>query len=125
MGVGQELPLGESGPIGGLQAGLAVRNTHYWLDQHDHIQVSNRSHEERWWEWTPTWGLSLGFPGFDIRYRGSVTHGTGRPGVTQPGFPVLEGDVIRSNILAAPSGPLTLDEVRVATHQISLSLPLR
>jgi hypothetical protein len=30
-----------------------------------------------------------------------------------------------SNILVAPSGPLTLDKVRVLSHQISLSLPLR
>jgi len=125
MGIGQELVLGETGPVGGLQLGLSVRNTHYWLDQHDHIQVSDRSHEERWWEWTPTWGLSLAFPGFDVRYRGSVTHGTGRPGVARAAGPVLQDVAVRSNILAAPSGPLTLDEVRVVTHQISLSLPLR
>jgi hypothetical protein len=28
-------------------------------------------------------------------------------------------------IIAAPSGPLTLTEVRVVTHQFSISLPLR
>jgi hypothetical protein len=123
MGLNQRMSIGDSGPDAGLQIGLVVRNTHYWLDQHDHIQVSDRRHEERWWEWTPTWGFSLGFPTVEIRYTGSVTHGTGRPGVTAPpGF--IEDSVLRSNILAAPSGPLTLDEVRVTTHQISLALPL-
>jgi hypothetical protein len=44
--------------------------------------------------------------------------------VQQPG--ILEADVqLASNILVAPSGPLTLSEVRVITHQISLSLPIR
>ncbi|HEX6135545.1 MAG TPA: hypothetical protein VFZ24_16355 [Longimicrobiales bacterium] len=110
---------------GGLQLGLDVRRFHYWLRQRDHVQLSSRRLEESWVEWKPTWGLSLAFPELELRYRGSVMHGTGRPGVANPGF--LRGDVALSgsNILVAPSGPLTLDEVRVTTHEISLSLPLR
>ncbi|MGH7470835.1 MAG: hypothetical protein ACRENP_23050 [Longimicrobiales bacterium] len=125
MGLGQEMALDAQGLVGGLQLGLAAHSIHYWLDQHDHIQVSDRSHEERWLEWTPTWGLSLRFPELEIRYHGSVTHGTGRPGIfVNPGrFAVA--DALGSNILAAPSGPLTLDEVKVTTHQISVSLPIR
>lgn len=127
MGFGQELALDGPASAAGLQLGLAVRGIHYWLDQHDHVQVSDRKHEERWVEWTPTWGLSLRFPELEVRYNGSVTNGTGRPGVAPPagwGF-VANDAALGSNILAAPSGPLTLDEVRVTTHQISISVPLR
>jgi hypothetical protein len=111
-----------------LQLGLAVRSIDYRLQQHDHVQITSRRQHESWTEWTPTWGLSVRVPDLEIRYHGSVTNGTGRPGV-QPGVFAVEGDFAlggRSpNILAAPSGPLTLTEVRVMTHQISLSLPLR
>ena len=124
-GLEQEFAIGGPAAIGGLQLGLAVRGIHYWLDQHDHVQLSDRSHEERWTEWTPTWGLSLRFPELEIRYRGSQTNGTGRPGVAPRFGPVFAEDAaLSSNILVAPSGPLTLDEVRVMTHQISISLPV-
>jgi hypothetical protein len=126
LGVGQEAPLGED-IVGGLQLGLGVRTIHYWLDQTDHVQLSDRSHEERWTEWSPTWGLSLAFPALEVRYEGSVTNGTGRPGVGAPRGVFVEGDAVAlsSNILVAPSGPLTLDEVRVTSHRVSISLPVR
>ncbi|HSL70999.1 MAG TPA: hypothetical protein VK864_12205, partial [Longimicrobiales bacterium] len=105
--------------------GLAVHSIHYWLDQHDHVQVSDRSHEERWVEWTPTWGLTLRFPELEIRYHGSVTHGTGRPGGVPIFARALEDLAVGGNILAAPSGPIDFADVRVTTHQISVSLPIR
>jgi hypothetical protein len=121
MGMSREL-----GKAVALQLGLVVRSTHYWLAQFDNVTRAGRNHEEKWMEWTPTWGLGLRFPELEIRYRGRVTHGTGRPGV-QPGggFVLGERDALAGNILVAPSGPLTLAEVRVVTHQVSLSLPLR
>jgi len=55
-------------------------------------------------------------------------NGTGRPGVvSQSGGDLLAAaapDAAR-NILVAPNGPLTLGEVSVVTHQISLSIPIR
>ncbi|MEX2284900.1 MAG: hypothetical protein WEE89_20605 [Gemmatimonadota bacterium] len=117
------------GPVMALQLGLAVNNIHYWLEQHNHIQNSDRSHEESWVEKTPTWGVSVRFPELEIRYHGSVTHGTGRPGV-QPrgGWFVAEDRALTasagSNILAPPSGALSLTEVKVTTHRISISLPI-
>jgi hypothetical protein len=97
------------------------------MDQRDHVRGTDRSHEERWTEWTPTWGLSLRFPELEIRYQGSMTNGTGRPGIAQTNaFMAGVRDVaLGSNILAAPSGPLTIDLVEVMTHQISISLPIR
>jgi hypothetical protein len=126
MGFGEEVEFAGAGKAVGLQLGLAVRSIHYWLAQRDNVQVSDRDHEEAWVEWTPTWGLGLRFPTWALRYQGRVTKGTGRPGVALviplPGVLDAAGG---SNILVAPSGPLTLDEVTVVTHQVSLSLPLR
>lgn len=109
----------------GLQMGLRVRRFDYRLRQWDHVQLTSRRQHEDWIEWTPTWGLLLAFPTLDVRYRGSVTHGTGRPGVTNNNGLTLRADLASTNILVAPSGPLTLGEVRVVTHEISVSLPLR
>lgn len=127
MGVSRDLELGPFGKSAGLQLGLAVRSVHYRLVQNENVQTLRRTLDEGWLEWMPTWGLSLRLPDLEIRYRGRVTHGTGRPSVQQPlgvfpprGFVATGGD-----ILVAPSGPLNLREVGVTTHQISLSLPLR
>jgi hypothetical protein len=128
VGVTENIPLG--GPAAAsIQLGLAVRSIHYWLEQYDNVQSFGRSQEEGWLEWTPAWGMSVHFPELEIRYRGRLTSGTGRPGVAGGqggGDPrVLQAADSRASILLAPSGPLTLDPVRVTTHQISLSLPLR
>ncbi|HEV8264743.1 MAG TPA: hypothetical protein VGQ06_07315 [Gemmatimonadales bacterium] len=125
MGASQEWDLRGVGKTAGVQFGLIVRSVRYRLAQTDNVQLLSRSFETGWLEWTPTWGLSLRFPELEIRYRGRVTHGAGRPGVQ---FPVswARGFALAGNsILAAPTGPLVLTDVNTTTHQISLSLPLR
>jgi hypothetical protein len=128
MGFDQGFSLGKEGPVAALRFGVALHNIHYWLDQMDHVQLSSRSLEEDWTEWTPTWGFGLNFSTLNISYRGSITNGTGRPGVFGGGD-ILRADApgaaLQSNILVAPSGPLTMSEVKVTTHQITISLPLR
>lgn len=132
-GLSEDVRLEELDASAGLQLGLEVRRVRYRLAQRDNVLQSDRRLVESWVEWTPTWGLGFGRPDWEIRYRGRVTHGTGRPGVAGRGgrcFDVcLTGpatlDAGGSNIVAAPSGPLTLDPVRVVVHQVSLSLPLR
>jgi len=126
MGLSRDLELRGLGKAAELQLGLVVRSVRYHLAQRDNVQLTQRALETGWLEWTPTWGLSLRFPEFEIRYRGRVTHGAGRPGVQS--FPVVWGrDVALAGgtILAAPTGPLNLTDVSTTTHQISLSLPLR
>jgi hypothetical protein len=126
--LGLEQEVYSKGPNAALQLGLSVYSVHYWLDQHNHIQNSDRSLEESWVEKTPTWGFSLRFPDLEIRYHGTATYGTGRPGV-RPRGEFVAVDAPRAstggNILAPPSGPLTLTEVTVMTHRISVSLPMK
>ncbi len=122
MGVTRDL-----GQTASFQLGLVIHSIQYRLSQDDHVQVSQRNLREQWVEWTPTWGFGLRFPELEIRYQGRVANGTGRPGVVpNRGVEVPASmDLASSNIIVAPSGPLTLGEVRVVTHQISLSVPIR
>src|SRR3989449_7072145 len=95
------------------------------ISQYDNVQLIGRTLDEGWVEWTPTWGLSLRFPEFQVRYRGQVMHGMGRPnGQSVVALP-LDGGVVAAGILVAPSGPLNLTGVSTFTHQVSVSLPLR
>jgi hypothetical protein len=126
LGAGRDIELKGVGRLVGLQFGLMLRSVHYNLSQQDNVQEFQRRLTTGWMEWTPTWGLSLRFPEFEIRYAGRSTHGAGRP---ESNFFVPWGgrDVALASgtILAAPNGPLNLTHVNTTTHQISLSLPLR
>jgi hypothetical protein len=126
MGVSQLVAVDSLGKSWELQLGLIVRSVHYHLAQVDHVQVASRELDQGWVEWTPTWGLSLRFPDLEIRYRGRVTKGTGRPGSGRPSgvFFASSDATFAGSILVAPSGPLTLHEVSTTTHQVSIAVPL-
>jgi hypothetical protein len=126
MGLSQELELDRGTKAVGLQLGLSIHTINYSLNQRDHVQATTRRLDEGWVEWSPTWGVSLRFPAWELRYRGAVISGTGRPGIIGGGpFPLATADGTATNILVAPSGPLTLTDVRVMTHQVSVSFPVR
>ncbi len=108
-----------------LQAGVALRSISYGLDQADHVAETTRHQDEHWVEWTRTWGLSFRFSDLEMRYAGRSVTGTGRPGIVPSGTFFAAADAFTSNVLAAPAGPLTLTDVRVTTHQFSISVPLR
>jgi hypothetical protein len=124
MGLAQELPFDRATKGLGIKLGLAVHSINYSLAQRDNVQARSRRLDEGWVEWTPTWGLSLRFPAWEIHYRGSLTNGTGRPGIFG-GDDVTVAEPVGGNILVAPSGPLTISGVRVMTHQVAVSFPLR
>jgi len=69
--------------------------------------------------------MSFRFPELELRYQGRSTSGTGRPGVKLEQNPLIFAASDSRSVLVAPNGPLTLDNVHVTTHQISVSLPLR
>jgi hypothetical protein len=128
LGFGQDIPIeGASYPLR-LQGGISAHSIHYWLDQDDHVQITSRRQYEQWVEWAPSWGASMRFGGVDLRYVGTTTHGTGRPGIVSTQFfgvnPAADVALGSTNILAAPSGPLTLTPVSVTTHQLSVAVPL-
>ena len=124
-GAGHDLRISSDQAIR-LQAGVALRSISYGLDQTDHVAETSRHQDEHWVEWTRTWGLSFRFSDLEMRYAGRTVTGTGRPGVAQNGGVVFAAaDALTSNFLAAPAGPLTLTDVRVTTHQFSISVPLR
>lgn len=128
LGASRELGLGADGPGSTIQLGVAMRSIDYSLEQLNNVTRTSRSLREQWVEWTPAWGLTLRFPEIELRYSGRSTTGTGRPGVGGGGpFPLADAGSLASgrSILVAPSGPLTLDGVRVTTHQVTISLPLK
>jgi hypothetical protein len=108
----------------GLQLGLQLYSVSYDLEQDNRVTNVRRDQKESWMEWTPSWGGTLKFPELEIRYLGRFTTGTGRPGVAWTG---ARGEMLAlaSDFIVAPSGPLTLQDAHVITHQLSVSLPLR
>jgi hypothetical protein len=128
-GIGQEIPIDTlRGTIKSirLELGLGLRSIGYTLDQFDHVTQAARNDRQSWIEWTPTWGLGLRFSDLELRYMGRKTTGTGRPGIINNGNIALASVADQGrNFLAAPSGPTTLTNVVVTTHQISVSVPIR
>ncbi|HJU75244.1 MAG TPA: hypothetical protein VJ717_15990, partial [Gemmatimonadaceae bacterium] len=130
LGVAREAELSaEERKSLGVQFGLTLHAIDYRLKQVNHVLRSSRTQTEDWVEWTPTWGLSLRFPELEIRYMGRYTGGVGRPGVANCCWAVdgalSAGGGRGGGIIAAPSGPLTLQDAHVMTHQISFTLPMK
>ena len=120
LGVGREVERW------GFQLGLQATSYAYELEQFNNVTSTRRNQDESWMEWTPTWSGSLRFPEVELRYTGRVTSGTGRPGVDF-NFIGARADALAEagDFIVAPSGPLTLQDVRVLTHQVSVRLPIR
>jgi len=114
--------------IATFRGGLQIRSISYELDQFDRIQVSKRTQEESWMEWTPSFGVSLKLEGVTLHYAGRITTGTGRPGTRWSENRLAEAGVFSmdsTDFLLAPTGPLTLQDARVTTHQLSVVIPMR
>lgn len=112
--------------IAEFEGGIQVRANDYHLDQWDNVANTTRRQDEQWMEWTPSWGVRLRLTGVEVRYVGRVTTGTGRPGVAWNGSAQARGDAFAAanDIVVPPSGPLTLQDAAVWTHQLSVAIPL-
>ncbi|HET7249356.1 MAG TPA: hypothetical protein VFI79_05890 [Gemmatimonadales bacterium] len=125
LGVNREMTLVQLEKAVGLQLGLALRSVSYQLNQTDRVATTQQHTHSSWVEWTPTWGLSLRFPEFELRYRGRVTNGMGRPAQAFAPVGVFPAaDVAPGVFVVAPDATLHLMGVSTITHQVSLSLPL-
>jgi hypothetical protein len=107
-----------------LQLGFLVRSVHYNLSQRDFVEGVTHLLKESWAEWTPTWGVSIRHPEFELCYRGRVSHGTDRL-VATPNQVFLADARPFGFFFPRASIPPTLSGVHVVTHQFSISLPLR
>jgi len=109
-----------------FRAGIQVRSFSYELDQFNRIEALRRDQDESWMEWSPSAGVSLNLKGAGIHYAARMTTGTGRPGVEWIGQRGAVLDLASSvDFILAPSGPLTLQDAEVITHQLSVVLPFR
>ncbi len=110
-----------------FQLGLQVRAYDYHLDQWDNVEDTTRRQDEQWMEWMPTWGASVRFAQLELRYQGRITSGTGRPGVawTDIAAEAAADAALANDIVVAPSGPLTLQDATVMTHQLMVSVPIK
>ena len=107
-----------------LQAGVELRSYDYALEQRDNVAVSFREQDESWMEWIPALGASVRMADLELRYAGRLTTGTGRPGVALTAVAEAARLAV-SDFILAPSGPLTLQDATVVTHQFSVRVPIR
>jgi hypothetical protein len=127
-GVSHDLALDKSGSALRLEFGVQARSIYYTLDQHDRVGDATRTGNENWMEWTRSWGGIVRLPAIELHYRGRLTSGAGRPGVGESGVVFPQVDLAPTKPLPSGSfGPttMTMKDVRVVTHQLSISLPIR
>lgn len=108
----------------GFQIGVQGRSYDYSLDQLDNVEHTFREQRESWMEWTPSLGAALNLPEVTISYQGRLTTGTGRPGTRFDGV-VFDEAPLGSDVILAPEAALTLQDARVLTHRVSVSIPIR
>lgn len=109
-----------------FKGGLQVRSFSYEMEQFNRVEGMKRNQDESWMEWTPSLGIGVSLEGAEIHYSARFISGTGRPGVQWTGAPAATMDLAASlDFILAPSGPLTLQDARVTTHQLSVVIPIR
>ena len=131
-GVGRDIPIDTiHGSLKAvrLELGLAMRSVSYTMDQFDHVAQSRRTQDEAWLEWTRTWGFGIRFSDLELRYTGRLRTGNGRPGLPSNSgivFGVADAALASGkNFLSPPTTSMSLTDVSVTTHQISVSVPIR
>jgi hypothetical protein len=109
-----------------FRGGIQVRSYSYTMDQVNRVEDFRRRQDESWMEWTPSLGISLSLGAAVLHYTARLTTGTGRPGVEWIGQRgAMVDEALALDVLLAPSAPLTLQDARVTTHQLSMVLPFR
>ncbi len=125
LGAAQRFPFGAHSDALTFRVGLGAHRIRYELEQSDLVAGTWRRADHGWTEWTPTWGVSFRVDGVELHYRGRASGtdlgamfafgGGDDVTITEPG----------PGVVAAPAGPLSMDRLRVTTHQFSISIPIR
>lgn len=108
-----------------FQLGVRMHSVDYRLRQQDHVELLNRTQNEEWIEWTPTWGFRVRFANFDFRYQGSASSATHFPFFDFSEDLLVVDDANSIDLLAAPRGELTIPDLTVTSHRLSISIPIR
>jgi hypothetical protein len=107
-----------------LQAGTQVRAVRYDLEQHDFLRGTWRARSNSWREWTHGAGANFVFDRFEFGYQMRVLSGMGRLGV--PPNTDTDVPVVFDSFLPGPVNVgVTLYPVRVTSHQMFLTVPVR
>jgi hypothetical protein len=116
----------DSAAVVGLQFGVAMRSINYTLDQSNHVLRTERSQDEGWTEWTPTFGLRVRTRDIVFSYGVSMTCG---PSCLSFGsdnvFMTPAAAPADVTVLAAPSAPLSFDGGSASQHRVMVSIRLR
>lgn len=128
VGFGHELAgSADSSTMVGLQFGVSLRSINYTLDQTNHVMRTERSQDESWTEWTPTFGLRMRTRDIVVTYSMSMTCGPtcfsddrARNFMSPAAAPVTD-----VGVLAAPNAPLDFDGGTARRHLVMVSMRLR
>jgi hypothetical protein len=125
-GITHALPIDE-GDLGvRLLAGLQSRGIKYRLDRDDLVLGSSGVTHRSWTELTATWGATFLFPIVEVHFRSRLTTGLTRPTQTFGGDVAIPIDPRSLSIVPfRPLSAVEMRDVRVLTHQITLTLPLQ
>lgn len=109
----------------GFQLGIRVHQTRFSLDQHNFLTDNIRNTDERWIEWSPSWGGFMKFGDFDLRYTGRFTAKGSPDNLWGRTIAVMEADAPMSGVdfVIGPTGPVSLPDYRVTMHRLMVSVP--
>ena len=112
----------------GFQLGLGVNSIRYRLWQTDRVRDTSRIQNERWMEWSPSFGLKLRSPGYEIHYTVAITCGAGAtcmPSIFPTGDDVTVASPNSGGVIAAPTAALRFNGGRVTTQRLAFSFRIR
>lgn len=120
--------LGWRGPHALLEAGIQAKTYRYELKQKDYVEEAFRDQNENWTEWNFSLSAGAIFPSVEIKYTGMLTTGTGQPGTasTTTNWENLASASFATggDFIFAPDGELALEDAKVFTHQVTVTIPL-
>lgn len=128
VGVARDAAARETGSSFGYQLGIGVTDVDYTLRQRDNLRATDRRQRERWTEWTPTFGFQWRRRELDVRYSLRMTCQGGSdcfPFIPMGDDVTVVNAPTTGGVIVAPAAPLTFDGGRVATHQLTIVVPIR